>query len=139
MGEMLVKEFTKEFKQLCRAYDKVLKDDHAADFKNLTNPMGYFVNYLKFMRDYYILTEPLILETGEENLKIAALATAVSEYEQYQTCIHKYYGFNGTQVIYKTSDNGEEVQQQYNKERTFHWNNFWNLVRLNMEDWMPHA
>ena len=26
-----------------------------------------------------------------------------------------------------------------NKEKTFHWNNFWNLLRLNMEDWMPHA
>ena len=43
-------------------------------FKNLTNSMNYFVTYLKFMRDYYILTEPLKLESGEENLKIASLA-----------------------------------------------------------------
>jgi hypothetical protein len=139
MGEIFVEDFTKEFRQLCRAYDKVLKDNHATDFKNLTNPMNYLVSYLKFMRDYYILTEPLVLDSGEENLKIAALATAVSEYEQYQNCIHKYYSFNGTQVIYKTGCTSEEVQQQYNKEKTFHWNNFWNLIRLNMEDWMPHA
>ena len=139
MGEIFVEDFTKEFKQLYRAYDKVLKNDHTTDFKNLTNPMNYLVSYLKFMRDYYILTEPLVLDSGEENLKIAALATAVSEYEQYQNCIHKYYGFNGTQVIYKTGCTSEEVQQQYNKERAFHWNNFWNLIRLNMEDWMPHA
>lgn len=139
MGEMLVKDFTKEFKQLCQTYDKVLKNDHATNFKSLTNPMSYFVDYLKFMRDYYILTEPLVLESGEENLKIAAIATAVSEYEQYQNCIHKYYGFDGAQVIYKTAASSEEVQKQYNKEKMFHWNNFWNLVRLNMEDWMPHA
>ena len=26
MGEMLVKDFTKEFKQLCQTYDKILKN-----------------------------------------------------------------------------------------------------------------
>ncbi len=134
-----MKEFTKEFKHLCQTYDKVLKDTHATNFKGLTNCMDYMVTYLKFMRDYYILTEPLILESGEENLKIASLATAVSEYEQYQLCEHKYYGFDGTKVVYKVEGTSEEVQQQYNKEKTFHWNNFWNLIRLNMEDWMPHA
>lgn len=134
-----MKEFTKEFKQLCQTYDKVLKNEHATSFNNLTNNMNYFVTYLKFMRDYYILTEPLILDSGEENLKIASLATAVSEYEQYQNCEHKYYSFDGANVIYKVSGTSEEVQQQYNKEKTFHWNNFWNLIRLNMEDWMPHA
>ena len=40
---MPVKEFTKEFKQLCQTYDKVLKNDHATNFKNLTNPMNYLV------------------------------------------------------------------------------------------------
>ena len=134
-----MKEFTKEFKQLCQTYDKVLKNDHSTNFKSLINPMGYFVDYLKFMRDYYILTEPLVLDSEEENLKIAAIATAVSEYEQYQNCEQKYYGFDGTKVIYKIPGTREEVQQQYNKEKNFHWNNFWNLVRLNMEDWMPHA
>ena len=134
-----MKEFTKEFKQLCQTYDKVLKKEHTTNFKSLTNPMDYFVDYLRFMRDYYILTEPLILESGEENLKIASLATAVSEYEQYQSCEHKYYRFDGTEAICRVSGTSEEVQQQYNKEKTFHWNNFWNLIRLNIEDWMPRA
>lgn len=136
---MPVKEFTKEFKQLCQTYDKVLKNEHATSFKNLTNCMDYLVTYLKFMRDYYILTESLILDSGEENLKIASLATAVSEFEQYQMCEHKYYGFDGTKVIYKVEGTSEEVQEKYTTEKTFHWNNFWNLIRLNMEDWMPHA
>ena len=136
---MPVKEFTKEFKQLCQTYDKSLKDTHATSFKNLVNPLEYFITYLKFMRDYYILTEPLVMESGEENMKIAAIATAVSEYEQYQNCEHKYYGFDGTNVVYKVEGTSEEVQQLYNTEKTFHWNSFWNLIRLNMEDWMPHA
>ncbi len=131
--------FTQEFKQLYRTYDKRLKKDHEINFKNLTNSMDYFVTYLKFMRDYYILTEPLILDNGEENLKIASLATAVSEYEKYQNCEHNYYGFDGTKVIYKVDGTREEVQQQYNTEKTFHWNSFWNLVKLNMEDWLPRA
>lgn len=132
-------EFTKEFKQLYKTYDKRLKKDHEMSFKNLTNSMDYFVTYLKFMRDYYILTEPLVLDSGEENLKIASLATAVSEYEKYQNCEHNYYGFDGTKVIYKVEGTREEVQQQYNMEKTFHWNSFWNLVKLNMEDWLPRA
>ena len=136
---MPVKEFKKEFKQLYKAYDKVLKKDHAESVKKLTNNMDYFIDYLKFMRDYYILTEPLILESGEENLRIASLATAISEYEQYQTCIHKYYGFEGQQIVHKADSTREDVQQQYNIEKAFHWNNFWELVKLNMEDWMPHA
>ena len=136
---MPVKEFTKEFKQLCQTYDKVLKDSHTTNFKALNNCMNYFVTYLKFMRDYYVLTEPLVTESGEENMKIAAIATAVSEYEQYQNCEHKYYGFDGTKVVYKVDGTSEEVQQLYNTEKAFHWNSFWNLIRLNMEDWMPHA
>lgn len=139
MGEASVKEFTKEFKQLCQTYDKVLKEEHATSFKGLTNCMEYLVTYLKFMRDYYILTEPLVLEGGKENLKIASLATAVSEYEQYKLCEQKYYGFDGAKVIYKVQGTSEEVQQQYNEEKSFHWNSFWNLMRLNMEDWMPRG
>ena len=134
-----MKDFTKEFKQLYKTYDKKLKNDHEVSFKNLTNSMNYFVTYLKFMRDYYILTESVVLESGEENLKIASLATAVSEYEKYQTCEHNYYGFDGAEVIYKIDGTSDEVQQKYNLEKAFHWNNFWNLVKLNMEDWLPHA
>lgn len=136
---MHVKEFTGEFKALYKAYNKALKNTHRTNFKNLTNCMDYFVMYLTFMRDYYILTEPLELESGEENLKIASIATAVDEYWQYLTCEQKYYSFDGTKVIYKVEGSEAEVQQKYNKEKLFHWENFWELVKLNMEDWMPHA
>ena len=96
LGKSPVKKFIKEFKQLCQTYDKVLKNDHSTNFKSLINPMSYFVDYLKFMRDYYILTEPLVLDSEEENLKIATIATAISEYEQYQNC--ERYEFYKTQI-----------------------------------------
>ena len=44
---MPVKDFTKEFKQLCQTYDKALKDAHTTNFKGFTNCMEYMVTYLK--------------------------------------------------------------------------------------------
>mgnify|MGYP007057715112 CR=1 FL=1 len=123
-------------KDIYNTYSKKLKISHEANLLNFSNYMEYLVTYLKFMRDYYILTEPLVLESGEENLKIASIATAISEYERYKKCINKYYFENGSRKIEGTS---EEVQNKYNIEKKFHWNNFWNLVNLNMEDWTANA
>ena len=123
-------------KDIYNTYSKKLKISHEANLLNFSNYMEYLVIYLKFMRDYYILTEPLVLESGEENLKIASIATAISEYERYKKCINKYYFENGSRKIEGTS---EEVQNKYNIEKKFHWNNFWNLVNLNMEDWTANA
>ena len=123
-------------KDIYNTYSKKLKISHEANLINFSNYMEYLVTYLKFMRDYYILTEPLVLESGEENLKIASIATAISEYERYKKCINKYYFENGSRKIEGTS---EEVQNKYNIEKKFHWNNFWNLVNLNMEDWTANA
>lgn len=123
-------------KDIYNTYSKKLKISHEANLINFSNYMEYLVTYLKFMRDYYILTEPLVLESGEENLKIASIATAISEYERYKKCINKYYFENGSRKIEGTS---EEVQNKYNTEKKFHWNNFWNLVNLNMEDWTANA
>lgn len=123
-------------KDIYNTYSKKLKISHEANLINFSNYMEYLVTYLKFMRDYYILTEPLVLESGEENLKIASIATAISEYERYKKCINNYYFENGSRKIEGTS---EEVQNKYNIEKKFHWNNFWNLVNLNMEDWTANA
>jgi hypothetical protein len=119
-----------------KTYSKKLKVSHEANLINFSNYMEYLVTYLKFMRDYYILTEPLVLESGEENLKIASIATAISEYEKYKNCINTYYFENGARKVEGTS---EEVQNKYNIEKKFHWNNFWNLLNLNMEDWTTNA
>ena len=96
--------------------------------------MEYFVTYLKYLRDYYLLTEPTPETKEEVNLKTASLVTAVSEYEKYNTCIAKYYKLNGNAIERISDESEEEVAKKYNLEKKFHWTNFWQLVMTNIED-----
>ena len=128
-----MKTFKKEFKDLYKAYEQQLKKYHTLNLEGITNSIDYFVTYLKFMRDYYILTEPLVTENGEENLKIASLATAISAYNKYQTCK------SWCDSLEVTANKDETLLKKYNTEKKFHWNNFWNLVNLNMEVWTINA
>lgn len=128
-----MKTFKKEFKDLYKAYEQQLKRCRSLNLEGITNSMDYFVTYLKFMRDYYILTEPLIAENGEENLKIASLATAISAYNKYQTCK------SWCDSLEVAANKDETLLKKYNTEKKFHWNNFWNLVNLNMEVWTINA
>lgn len=128
-----MKTFKKEFKELCKAYEQQLKKYHTLNFEGVTNSMDYFVTYLKFMRDYYILTEPLVAENGEENLKIASLATAISAYTRYQTCK------SWCDSLEASANTDETLLKKYTTEKDFHWNSFWNILRLNMEAWNTNA
>lgn len=126
-------DFKKEFKELYKTYGNKLKEHHKKSFENFTNSMDYFITHLKFMRDYFILTEPLVLENGEENMKIASLATAISAYDKYQLCI------NLCKTIESNTEQNEALINKYTQEKEFHWNNFWNLIRMNMEAWTINA
>ena len=130
------KEFKKKYSRLFKCYDRELRALQKRDVAELNNPLDYFVTYIKFMRDYYILTEP-IEKDGAENKKIAIIASTLSEYEQYVDCEKKYFrvGENGVvkRIVPGTQD---EVLSKYNAEKAFHWNCFWQLVCLNMSDWM---
>ena len=112
--------FKKKYNKLFSCYSKRLAMLNAKALANLENPMDYFVTYLKFMRDYYILAEPLEVG-GQENLKIAIIASVVSEYDQYKTCINKYFKINDKGIAEKIGDLPvEEVTAKYNKERAYH-------------------
>ena len=91
-----MESFKKEFKQLYTTYEKSLKKLATDSLSTPSIFIDYFINYLKFLRDYLILTEPLVLESGEENLKIATLASAIATYEKYQTCNNFYNTFERT-------------------------------------------
>jgi len=130
--------FKKNYKQLCKNYNRKLKELHKVNFNSLNNNLEYFVTYLKYMRDYYILTEPL--PTDKENLKVTALVTAVGAYEKYRSCKDKYYCTkeDGTEEAL-IEGTPEEVKTKYELERNFHWNCFWSLVSLNIESWTGKA
>ena len=128
-------EFNKEYKKLYNSYNKKLLAEHKLSFSTLDNNMKYFITYLKYLRDYYLLTDSVAQSEDTVNVKTATLVAAVNEYEKYVNCIKNYYKLNGN-IAEKISDESEEeVAKKYNLEKKFHWTNFWQLVMTNMEGW----
>lgn len=128
-------EFNKEYKELYNSYNKKLLAEHKLSFSTLDNNMKYFITYLKYLRDYYLLTDNTAQAEDAVNVKTATLVAAVNEYEKYVNCINNYYKLNGN-IAEKISDESEEeVAKKYNLEKKFHWTNFWQLVMTNMEGW----
>ena len=128
-------EFNKEYKELYNSYNKKLLAEHKLSFSTLDNNMKYFITYLKYLRDYYLLTDSVAQSEDAVNVKTATLVAAVNEYEKYVNCINNYYKLNGN-IAEKISDESEEeVAKKYNMEKKFHWTNFWQLVMTNMEGW----
>ena len=128
-------EFNKEYKELYNSYNKKLLAEHKLSFSTLDNNMKYFITYLKYLRDYYLLTDSVAQSEDTDNIKTATLVAAVNEYEKYVNCINNYYKLNGN-IAEKISDESEEeVAKKYNLEKKFHWTNFWQLVMTNMEGW----
>ena len=128
-------EFNKEYKKLYNSYNKKLLAEHKLSFSTLDNNMKYFITYLKYLRDYYLLTDSATQSEDTVNVKTATLVAAVNEYEKYVNCINNYYKLNGN-IAEKISDESEEeVAKKYNLEKKFHWTNFWQLVMTNMEGW----
>ena len=128
-------EFNKEYKKLYNSYNKKLLAEHKLSFSTLDNNMKYFITYLKYLRDYYLLTDSVAQSEDAVNVKTATLVAAVNEYEKYVNCINNYYKLNGN-IAEKISDEPEEeVAKKYNLEKKFHWTNFWQLVMTNMEGW----
>ena len=128
-------EFNKEYKELYNSYNKKLLAEHKLSFSTLDNNMKYFITYLKYLRDYYLLTDSVAQSEDTVNVKTATLVAAVNEYEKYVNCINNYYKLNGD-IAEKISDESEEeVAKKYNLEKKFHWTNFWQLVMTNIEGW----
>ena len=128
-------EFNKEYKELCDSYNKKLLAEHKLSFSTLDNNMRYFITYLKYLRDYYLLTDSNVQSEDAINVKTATLVTAVNEYEQYINCVNNYYKLNGNKVERISDESEEEVAKKYNLEKNFHWTNFWQLVMTNIEGW----
>ena len=128
-------EFNKEYKELYNSYNKKLLAEHKLSFSTLDNNMKYFITYLKYLRDYYLLTDSVAQSEDTVNVKTATLVAAVNEYEKYVNCINNYYKLNGDTAEKISDESEEEVAKKYNLEKKFHWTNFWQLVMTNMEGW----
>lgn len=98
--------------QLNRAYSKKIKEIHEDFFVKKETGLALFVEYLRYLRDTFIIETPVaMIDDAFTKTKIATLVTAIAEFDMYKAC------------------------QEENK-KVFHWNNFCELIKLNMEEWL---
>lgn len=128
--------FKKNYRKLYKSYKKRLKNLNSSNIKSWQDPTEYFVTYLKMMRDYRLLSTPDVNKLGEEDPSFAALVTAISEYEQSQTCFLKYYKVENGAISRIAGTDEETTLKKYSQEKLFHWEAFWNIVKMSIEDWV---
>jgi hypothetical protein len=98
-----------QVKQLNKAYKKSFNTLNKSFFQSKTTGLIMFVEYLRYLRDLMILSVDGDLEKIDKtNTRLATIITAVAEYEA---------SINTQQSV-------------------FHWNNFCELTKQNMEDWL---
>lgn len=131
-----MKNFKKEYKKLYKSHKKQLKRLFQTGTQKWTDPTKYFIAYLKMIRDYKVLNTSYIEKFDEKNLDLTAIVTAISEYELSQTCIEKYYKIENGVLTRITSEDEETTLQKFRDEKLFHWEAFWNIVKMNIEDWV---
>lgn len=95
-----------QVKQLNKAYKKSFNTLNKSLFQSKSAGLNIFIEHLRYLRDLMILSTNDDLD--KINTKLATIITAVAEYE--------------------ASVNTDK--------KVFHWNNFCELVKQNMEDWL---
>jgi hypothetical protein len=100
----------KEAKQLAKAYTKAFNKLQKDVFTYKKSGLVLFIEYLRYLRDSIILTD---YGSDSENtkLRIATIIAAIAEFNTYE-------------------------QKCNEEQKVFHWDNFCELLRLNMEDWL---
>ena len=131
--------FKKKYKKLYRSYYKNLSKIHKDSFNKMAPPTDYFVCYLQFLRDKLLLETPYKKSLDSENMELISLITALDEFDKYNNCIHNFYEIKNGAVVHKAEYSAEGAQQAFQKERTYHWEAFWNLVKLCLEGWCVDA
>jgi hypothetical protein len=99
-----------QVKQLKKAYKRSFNTLHKSFFQSNSAGFIIFIEYLKYLRDLMILSADSDLEkVSQTNTKLTKIITAIAEYE--------------------ASVNSAD-------QKNFHWNNFCELVKQNMEEWL---
>jgi hypothetical protein len=93
---------------LNKAYQKNFKKLNKNFFMNKTTGLFLFVEYLKYLRDSIIIKS--VDNLGVQS-SLTAIITTIAEFEAY-------------------------LISTENDKKVFHWNNFWELVKQHMEEWL---
>lgn len=97
--------------KLKKAYTCSLKTLIKTESNNAELGLGLFAWHLKFLRDNLILNNVYDIETEPVKTCLATLNTALAEFSAYLNAPDK-------------------------TQKTFHWNNFCDFVKFNMEEWL---
>jgi hypothetical protein len=96
-------------KRLGKAYKKSFNTLNKSLLQSKVTGLNIFVEHLRYIRDLTILSAEDDLEKAyKTNTKLATIITAVAEYEASLST----------------------------DQKVFHWNNFCELVKQNMEEWL---
>jgi hypothetical protein len=103
---------TKNAKQLSKAYNKRLKELSKEFFINNEIGLQLFVEYLRYTRDFLILSTAESIEKDNKlKVKLATIMAAIAEFDAY--------------CSYDIKD-----------KKTFHLDNFFEITKQNMEAWL---
>ena len=121
---MTREEFNKEFKPIVDGYNAKLLSCHYEAFNKAEKPIEYIANYIKFLRDYYLITTPEDDNTEETAIKVSNLMAAVVEYDRYTEL----------KDTLKKKELSEDIAKKYQEEKDTHWKNFIQLLAINLGD-----
>lgn len=121
---MTKEEFDKEFKPIANGYNEKLLSCHYEAFNKAEKPIEYIANYIKFLRDYYLITTPDDDNTEETAMKVSNLMAAAAEYDRY------------AELKDALNEKGlaEDTVKKYREEKSASWKNFIQLLAINLGD-----
>lgn len=138
---------SKEYRKMFKAYRRSLKRlaRHASEDPFDGDPgLAFFVEYLRFMRDYYKLGEDVWDEEQKGHDRLEGLQRALDEFDAYDGCLNKYYkleeepsdesGHSRFIVSTLLEDVHENAVAEAKEERQ-HWQNFCKIVMKEFQYW----
>ena len=93
---------------LTQAHSKYVKNLNKCFYEKKNAGLLLFVEHLKYLKDLMIIES---LNDEVNQVKLATINTAIAEFDAYQACRDA-------------------------RNKVFHWNNFCELLKQNMEEWL---
>jgi hypothetical protein len=120
----------KAIRQLAKAYDKKAKLLNKNFSKDLTTGLALFVEQLKYIRDILILE----YEEPEEELPGDPFEEFLEDEDSDEVVDEA--GAKLTSLIIAIEEFESYIQKDDPAQKIFHWDNFWEFVKLNAEEWL---
>ena len=104
---------SRHIKHITKVYDKNFSLLYKDFFKDTSIGLKLFIEYLKYLRE--LITFDVENEESTELAlsKITIITTAIAEFDAY-----------------------ERARRENSQQKAFHWNNFCELLKQNMEEWL---